>query len=158
MKLTESDIKRVQITLSEHELVLLVRVIQFTLDDLDWEYSTRTGFSKSETQAVIEKLHGAKQTGHADLIFDLTEGELFIIRQNLMEVTLGIWIEDFFSTFGVLEAELENWFSIVDQYGEEHGFWKNDPGGPSLYWQHLLIWALLVTGVALSACHAAVIV
>ena len=133
MQLTEAEIKQVLVTLTEQELISLLKVLQFTIRDLAWEYSTRTGFLESEAQELIEKLKSFKPSGSGTLIGDLANKELLIIRQNLLEVIGGIRIEDHLLTFGISGAGLENWFAIIDQYGEEHGFWKKDPGMPNIY-------------------------
>jgi hypothetical protein len=122
-------------TVTRAELISLVKVIEFTLHDLEGEYSTRTGFYEIEAQALIQKLQKLLQDGDSVISGHLTDLELMILLANLLEVTAGIRIDDHFSSFGMSEEELDICYSTIDRYGKDKGLWKSNPGGPNPYAQ-----------------------
>jgi hypothetical protein len=133
MKISQLALNSSTVIVTEAELIALIKVIEFALRNLEGEYSTRTGFYEIEAKALIEKFQKLLQVRESVITLHLTDLEIMIVRANLLEVTAMIRIDDHFSVFGMSEAELDIWFRTIDQYGEDHGLWKNDPGGPNPY-------------------------
>jgi hypothetical protein len=135
MKIGRLAINNANVNVTRDELISLIKVIEYTLLELEGEYSTRTGFYEIEAQALIEKLQMALQDRDSVITVHLTDLELMILLANLLEVTAGIRIDDHFSSFGMSETELDICFTAIDQYGKDHGLWKDNPGGPNPYAQ-----------------------
>ena len=112
-------IKRVnggELMLNKLELKCLIQVLRFTLRELGFEYYTRTGFDKIETEKLIYRLENGKPADPQR--FSLSLREIFNLRQNYVEVLFGITVEDFAGLFGMSKETLMTQFKLLAEYEE----------------------------------------
>jgi len=81
---------------SEAEVIFFHRSIDFLINELNEELSTRTGFSIQEYQALKLKIDNNGTREHS-----FNEEEVIMIHQLLNELCHGIFISKFENQFGL---------------------------------------------------------
>jgi hypothetical protein len=126
MNIVEIDKDHAQLLLTAAELNSIIKVLRFTLDDLEFEYSTRTGFYEHETLELINRLTESLQTKSDGITITVSNKDIYDIRQNFVEVLFAIPIKEYESTFGVPEERLNEFFAVIDGFGENKDIWRLD--------------------------------
>jgi len=119
MEFTGIDNESALLSISDQELDPIIKILKVTLVELQYEYSTRTGFYERETEALIKKLESAPDKNK----ISITNQEILNLRQNLVEVLFGIGIIDFNSQFNLSREGVQALFEMIDRYGTQHGAW-----------------------------------
>src|ERR1700736_5118451 len=110
MRINNSGDNNAHLEITNSELESLIKVLRYVFNELEFEYSTRTGFSEDETQQMIKHLLNALGNMENVIYLPISHQAIFIIRQNLVEVLFGIDIKDFEAVFGSSKEILENIF------------------------------------------------
>jgi hypothetical protein len=124
--IVEIDKNHAQLLLTAVELNSIVRVLRFTLDHLEFEYSTRTGFYEHETLELITRLTESLQTKSDSISITLNNKDIYNLRQNIGEVLGGITIKDYESAFGMPEEGLNEFYTVINGFGENKDIWRLD--------------------------------
>jgi hypothetical protein len=119
MEIKSSNKDSSQMLLNDAEADSLIKILKFTLSELEEEYSTRTGFDKFETEALIKKINDTLGVNK----MEMTNQEILNLRQNLVEVLFGIDIRNFDVLFGASRPVVNSLFELIDCYGKQHGTW-----------------------------------
>jgi hypothetical protein len=126
MYFVEIDKNNAQLILTAAELNSIIKVLRFTLDDLEFEYSTRTGFYEYETLELMNRLTESLQTKSDSIGITVSNKDIFDIRQNFVEVLFAIPIMDYELHLGGSKQNLKEMYSVIDQYGENKDIWRLD--------------------------------
>ena len=114
------DDEKASLSITPPELDSIIKILQFTLVELEHEYFTRTGFYESETEALVTKLENAPDRNN----IGITNQELLNLRQNLVEVLFAISNIDFESQYKLSRDAVNTLFEEIDRYGKQHGAWN----------------------------------
>jgi hypothetical protein len=106
--------------IATEELESIIKILKFTLIELQYEYSTRTGFCENETEELIKKLECA--IGENKI--SITNQEILNLRQNLVEVLFGIGNMDFDSQFNLSKKGVTALYEVIDRYSNQNGAWN----------------------------------
>ena len=124
MQINNRDKDSVELILNKSEIDSLIKMLEFTLKELEHEYFTRTGFYETDTQELIKKFTEYLQIEDEEIKAMVSHKEIFNLRQNLNEILYAIQIENYDLLFGMSENTFDFIFKLIDKYGDAYRIWN----------------------------------
>jgi hypothetical protein len=90
MLIIETDKDHSQLLLSEMELGLIIKVLKYSLKELEFEYETRTGFYEHETLELIDRVERFEKKTSESINIPVGNKDIYDIRQNFVEGLFAI--------------------------------------------------------------------
>src|SRR5436190_15464063 len=124
MQINNIDKDSAELILNKSEIDSLIKMLEFALKELEYEYFTRTGFYETDTQELIKKFTGYLQIEDEEIKAMVSHKEIFNLRQNLNEILYAIQIENYDLLFGMSENTLDVVFKLIDKYEDAYRIWN----------------------------------
>lgn len=123
MEINNINKSKAELTGSKDELLSLIKVMEFVLKELEYEYFTRTSFNENETATLIKTIENSISDNDLQKI-QLTNNQIFNLRQNLNEALFGIPVKNYKEVFIISKEKLKLLFEIIDKYGGVYKIWE----------------------------------